>query len=326
MVDRLADPLLGGIYGARSTSYGSSSRLFPQLPGDYERDHREPALSASLAQGRAPRARARAAAAAGGPGLGVRPCRSLPSGDGQPQSTRLADAVRGARPQRGDPARHPGRGPRAGWRAHRGDPLRRDTPHTRCRHPGRQGRRRPCSPTRSRRLRSAIRTIPHGSTGVVTLRLPRRRPAGGRSSGHGFLRSRRRPTQLRRVHVHVVEVGGAGARRASLLRAFLPERSAALLDATDDAVVARRSRRPRPNRGSGGAPIVRDVARWREAMPRYTVGHLDRVAAAEAALAGAAGDRPGRRRLPRRGRAGLRGPGSAMRRSGRPLGWGRVPT
>ena len=33
------------------------------------------------------------------------------------------------------------------------------------------------------------------------------------------------------------------------------------------------------------APIARDVARWHEAMPRYTVGHLDRVAAAEAALA-----------------------------------------
>jgi len=33
------------------------------------------------------------------------------------------------------------------------------------------------------------------------------------------------------------------------------------------------------------APIVRHVARWHEAMPRYTVGHLDRVAAAEAALA-----------------------------------------
>jgi oxygen-dependent protoporphyrinogen oxidase len=60
MVDRLADPLLGGIYGAPVDDL-SLFAVVPQLR-DYERDHRS-LLFASLAQGRAARRRVRAAAA-----------------------------------------------------------------------------------------------------------------------------------------------------------------------------------------------------------------------------------------------------------------------
>jgi len=38
-----------------------------------------------------------------------------------------------------------------------------------------------------------------------------------------------------------------------------------------------------------GRPVLARVARWAGAMPRYTVGHLERIAAAEAALASAPG-------------------------------------
>jgi oxygen-dependent protoporphyrinogen oxidase len=58
----------------------------------------------------------------------------------------------------------------------------------------------------------------------------------------------------------------------------------ALLDLSDDAVVGAVHADLARTVGVREAPLVRDVARWREAMPRYTVGHLGRVAAAEAAL------------------------------------------
>jgi len=54
---------------------------------------------------------------------------------------------------------------------------------------------------------------------------------------------------------------------------------------TDDAVVTAVHADFARTVGVREAPIVRNVARWYGAMPRYTVGHLDRVAAAEAALA-----------------------------------------
>jgi oxygen-dependent protoporphyrinogen oxidase len=37
--------------------------------------------------------------------------------------------------------------------------------------------------------------------------------------------------------------------------------------------------------GASGEPLVTRVSRWDGAMPRYTVGHLGRVAAIEAAVA-----------------------------------------
>ena len=84
MVDRARNRLLGGIYGARSTSYGSSSRS-SRSSRDYERDHRS-LLFASLAQGPAARARA----TAGGSGSP-----QPPSGMGSLVDA-LADAVRAA--------------------------------------------------------------------------------------------------------------------------------------------------------------------------------------------------------------------------------------
>ena len=80
---------------------------------------------------------------------------------------------------------------------------------------------------------------------------------------------------------------GPGGRRTApiLLRAFLPERSAAILAGDDEEIVAAVHADLARTIGLREAPIVRNVARWQEAMPRYTVGHLDRVAAAEAAMA-----------------------------------------
>ena len=120
MVDRLAGPLLGGIYGTPVDEL-SLFAVVPQLR-DSEREHRS-LLFAGLAQGRAARARARAAAASAraGPAAPVRNQVRAPGGSGSPFLSlaggmgslvdALADAVRAA-PGGRDPARAP-----ASWRS-----------------------------------------------------------------------------------------------------------------------------------------------------------------------------------------------------------------
>lgn len=62
----------------------------------------------------------------------------------------------------------------------------------------------------------------------------------------------------------------------ALLRAFLDERALSL---DDEAVVALVRREIGPLLGIERAPLLTDVARWPMAMPHYRVGHLDRMTA-----------------------------------------------
>ena len=61
--------------------------------------------------------------------------------------------------------------------------------------------------------------------------------------------------------------------------------------------------------GVRGTPAATRVTRWGGALPQYTVGHLDRVAAIRAAVGGPARARGLRRGLRRRRDPGLRGDG-----------------
>ena len=306
MVDRLADPLLGGIYGAPVDEL-SLFAVVPQLR-DYERDHRS-LLFASLVQGRAARARARAHAAAtatagaggaAGPGgsrtpggSGLRGGSGSPGGTGSPFLSlaggmgslvdALADAVRTA------PATEIRLGTRvvalerAGARTtvtlSDGTRLTPDAvilAGTADSSAGLLAREAPAAA-------AAISSIPHGSTGVVTLGY-RAEALPEPLVGHGFLVAGDDPLSFGACTFTSSKWAGRAPDGTILLRAFLPERSAALLDLPDDAVVATVHADLARTVGVRDAPLVRDVARWREAMPRYTVGHLDRVAAAEAAL------------------------------------------
>ena len=71
---------------------------------------------------------------------------------------------------------------------------------------------------------------------------------------------------------------------ALLVRATV--RDDAVLAQGDDALIARAHADTAGAMGIAGAPVMARVARWMAAMPRYTVGHLGRLAAAEAGLAG----------------------------------------
>lgn len=75
---------------------------------------------------------------------------------------------------------------------------------------------------------------------------------------------------------------------AVLVRAFLA-RPETLLDQPDDALARLACDALRPILGVAGEPRVARVHRWREALPRYTVGHPQRVAEIERRLAGQPG-------------------------------------
>jgi oxygen-dependent protoporphyrinogen oxidase len=131
---------------------------------------------------------------------------------------------------------------------------------------------------------AAIRAIPHGSTGVVTLGY-RAEALPAPLVGHGFLVAGDDPLAFGACTFTSSKWAGRAPDGTILLRAFIPARSAALLDLADDAIVGAVHADLARTVGVRESPLLRDVARWREAMPRYTVGHLDRVAAAEEALA-----------------------------------------
>ena len=288
MVDRLADPLLGGIYGAPVDEL-SLFAVVPQLR-EYEREHRS-LLFASLAQGRAARARAAAAPGAGSAGTGRpgaatgsgSPFLSLAGGMGSLVDA-LADAVRAA----------PGAEIRLATRVVALERAGRGTAVTLS-----DGTRvvpravilaGPADA--SARLlagevpaaAAAIRTIPHGSTGVVTLGY-RAEALERPMAGHGFLVAGDEPLCFGACTFTSSKWAERAPDGTILLRAFLPERSAAILAGSDEEIVAAVHADLARVVGLGEAPIMRNVARWQEAMPRYTVGHLDRVAATEAAMA-----------------------------------------
>ncbi len=104
-------------------------------------------------------------------------------------------------------------------------------------------------------------------------------------AGHGFLVAGDEPLCFGACTFTSSKWAGRAPDGTILLRAFLPERSAAILAGDDDSIVAAVHADLARTVGLREAPIVRNVARWQDAMPRYTVGHLDRVAAAEAAMA-----------------------------------------
>ena len=129
----------------------------------------------------------------------------------------------------------------------------------------------------------ALRAVPHGSTATVHLgfraddfdpscraRLPRGRSrAGADHRGHPLLRQVAGPCA--RGH------GPGPCLRPQQGRCRLPAARRRVLD----AVAAHVSQ----VLGARSAPFLRHLVRWRDAMPVYTVGHLDRVRAVAESLA-----------------------------------------
>lgn len=283
LVDRLAGPLVGGIYGT-SIDELSLDAVVPTLR-DAERTHRS-LLLAGLADGRRMRAaaaRARAAAQAGG--APTRPLGVFVSFRGGLGG--LVDAIvrgidaggtttvaLGTRVLALDPA---GAGVRA--RLSDGRAMGFDAAIVTTEGPAAAALLGPFAPDAA----AAVASIPHASSTVVTLAYP----VGAFPEppmGHGWLVPASEGLPVSALTWSSNKWAGRAPDGALLVRAFLPGEPANGRPATELVDLARGALR-RLARVTAAPELVR-VASFEGTMPRYTVGHLDRVARAEHALAG----------------------------------------
>jgi oxygen-dependent protoporphyrinogen oxidase len=271
LVERLAGPLIGGVYGT-SIDTLSLDAVVPQLR-EAERDHRS-LLLASLAQGRA---RKRSGAGASSPfvtlagGLGQLTDALAAALEASPAVTvRMGTEVAGLERQgAGFAIRLAG-----GERLH-GDAVVLTGPA-----PISAGLLDALAPGAADRLR----TIPYGSTGVVSLGY-RADQLPGPLVGHGFLVADGEPLSISACTWSSLKWAGRAPDGMVLLRAFIGQDGERLLAGPDAEIAAAARRDLALTMGVRGDPVVTRVARWPAAMPHYSVGHLERVAAAFESLA-----------------------------------------
>ena len=270
LVERLAGPLLGGVYGTPIDEL-SLDAVVPQLR-EAERLHRS-LLLASLTSGRAAKVR----------GSGS-PFVSLAGGMGQ-----LTEALVGAIARSGEVdvrmnskvvslERHGG-----GFDARlaNGELLRPEAAVLASPGPATAGLLDTFAPAAA----AHVRAIAHGSTAVVSLgyRLDQftKPPVG-----HGFLVAAGEPLVIDGCTISSLKWAGRAPDGTVLLRVFVGSHSPGALAGSDAEIVALVERDLSQVAGVHGAPILARVARSIDQMPKYTVGHLERVAGANEALAG----------------------------------------
>ncbi len=288
LVDRLAGPLVGGVYGTPIDEL-SLDAVVPQLR-TAERDHRS-LLFAGLADGRSMRRmiQARAASApASPPGT---PGQLVPRPLGVFVSLRggmdgLTDALAGSLAGAGVEVRT-GLGVRSlsragsGVHARFGDStgVRFDAVILAVPAPSAAALLEGELPAASR----ALGAIPHGTSILVTLAYHRRN-VDRELVGHGYLIP---PSEGGAIAACTWSSEKWPARAPDdtlLLRMFVRDEGAWTSLSDENLVAAARSDAQR-TLAIAGEPMLVRVARHGGAMPRYTVGHLDRVAAVEAAVA-----------------------------------------
>jgi oxygen-dependent protoporphyrinogen oxidase len=255
IVDAIADPLFGGIHGT-SVDELSLDAVLPMLR-THETEHRS-LLLASLRQGRAARKSLRAS--------GGSPFLSLTRGMGS-----LVDAL-------------------VDRLVELGVDLRLRTPAT----PADLDADRVVFATPAPVVAGLLEeTLPeagalaagfrHASTAVVHLGMPVESFANP-PRGHGFLEAGADRAVFSGVTWSSNKWPGRAPEGHVLARVFLPQRSQRWTERPDVEVFA--TVEGQLNQVIGPfACTMRHLTRWRNAMPVYEVGHLDRVAAMEAAIA-----------------------------------------
>jgi oxygen-dependent protoporphyrinogen oxidase len=270
LVERLAGPLLGGVYGTPIHEL-SLDAVVPQLR-EAERQHRS-LLLASLASGRGAKVR----------GSGS-PFVSLAGGMGQ-----LTDALVGAIARSGGvdvrmKARVVSLERRDGGfdaRLASGELLRPEAAVLASPGPATAGLLDGIAPAAA----AHVRAIAHGSTAVVSLgyRLDQftKPPVG-----HGFLVAAGEPLVIDGCTLSSLKWAGRAPDGTVLVRVFVGSHTPSILAGSDSEIFAAVERDLAQVAGVHGAPILARVARSIDQMPKYTVGHLQKVAGANAALAG----------------------------------------
>ncbi len=274
LVERLAGPLVGGVYGTPIDEL-SLDAVVPQLRVA-EREHRS-LLFAGLADGRAMKA-AIARRPPGAKSLGV--FVSLRGG-----MATLVDALEAALAGAGADLRT-SCGVRSLSRAGTGVAARFDD--------GSLGRFDGAvlavpAPVAARLLEgevpgaaAALATVPHGTSILVTLAY-RRLDVGRELVGHGYLVPSSEGGPISACTWSSEKWPGRAPEDTLLVRMFVRDEEAATSLPEADLVAAARADAERTLR-IAAEPVMTRVSRWEGAMPRYTVGHLGRVAAIEAAI------------------------------------------
>ncbi|HYO43125.1 MAG TPA: protoporphyrinogen oxidase [Candidatus Limnocylindrales bacterium] len=274
IVDRLAGPLVGGVYGTPIDEL-SLDAVVPQLRVA-ERDHRS-LLFAGLADGRKMREMI-ARRPPGAKALGV--FVSLAGGMGTLVDALEASLTVGGADLRTSCTVRALR--RAGTRvaAHFDD--------------GSQGRFDGAvlavpAPVSARLLEgevpgaaAVLGTVPHGTSILVTLAY-RREHVGRELVGHGYLVPAAEGGPISACTWSSEKWPGRAPADVVLLRMFVRDEGSATSLPEAELVAAARADAER-TLAVAGEPLLVRVSRWDGAMPRYTVGHLGRVAAIEAAV------------------------------------------
>lgn len=129
---------------------------------------------------------------------------------------------------------------------------------------------------------AALAEIPLATSTVVTLAYPTSAFASPVTT-HGWLESEKAP--ISGITVSSAKWEGRAPRDVVLIRAFVPGRLGPIAEADDDALIAAVTSHVGEVLKASQAPTSVRLARWPKVMPKYIVGHLDRVAEVEAGLA-----------------------------------------
>ena len=129
---------------------------------------------------------------------------------------------------------------------------------------------------------SALSRVPLASSTVVTLAYPAEafeKPV----TSHGWLEAD--PAPISGITVSSAKWAGRAPEDMVLIRAFVPERVGPIASAPDAELLAAVTGHVGTVLAATGEPALVRIARWPAMMPKYVVGHLDTVAAADAGLA-----------------------------------------
>ena len=287
VVDRLVDPLLGGVYAGRSAELSFDATL-PALAAASRR-HRslaEAARSLLPLPAPAPASGARAGGSvfttlAGG--LGMLPAYLAKASGAEVRSAAMVRELASAG---------------TGWRLTLGSaaaPEQVDADAVILAIPARPAGRLLAAVPGTSAAVTAFGEISYASMAIVTLAYPRSafpEPGLAALGWSGYLvpavdgRAVKAVTFSTVKWPHLAEVTAPGAEPLEIVRCSVGRiGEEALLQRADDELAALAAADLAAATGVRGAPAAARVTRWGGALPQYTVGHLDRVAAIRASVA-----------------------------------------
>jgi oxygen-dependent protoporphyrinogen oxidase len=293
VVDRLVDPLLGGVYAGRSAELSFDATL-PSLAA-VSRQHRSLAEAVSSLLPPPPAERASGHET---PGSGTRAAGSvfttLTGGLGTlPDILGKASA---AAVRTGAMARELSRTGR-GWRLTVGSaaaPEHVDADAVIIAVPARPAGRLLAQVPGASAAVTAFGEIGYASMAIVTLAYPRSAfpPEHGTGGWSGYLvpavdgRAVKATTFSTVKWPHLAGPAAPGAEALEIVRCSIGRiGEEALLQRDDDDLASMAAAELMEATGARGAPVATRVTRWGGALPQYTVGHLDRVARIRATMA-----------------------------------------